>query len=254
VNGVDVHRTASMLAVAAYRCQGAVLTLREQYRNMAVQTYFKSRRIHAQAQRRRDIPDRNRAPVRRPRGQAHGPGGGARERVSREVDRSDEADRDLRARDSRGVRRIAGVHALLCAGDARTVARMDVPGGSDGRAHCGRQAHLAVRYRRTEGEVPAANGNRRDPGNDGPHRARRRFRSAGHDNQRQERRHRSGRQRRQDMDHQCPPIRRDRLAVQDRSKRKPSSCGHLDRSRRARRRADRLPRPPEARIQGRREL
>ncbi len=255
MNGVDVHRTASMLAVAAYRCQGAVLTLREQYRNMAVQTYFKSRRIHALKlndeetfliETVRRFVDREVKPT------------------VQEVEHANEyPEKWIDQMKQIGIYGVAipeeyggsPVSMPCYAQVTEELLRgwMSLAGAMGGHTVVAKLISLfgteeqKVKYlpRMATGEIP---------GNDGPHRARRRFRSAGHDNQRQERRHRSGRQRRQDMDHQCPPIRRDRLAVQDRSKRKPSSCGHLDRSRRARRRADRLPRPPEARIQGRREL
>src|SRR5690606_19784656 len=66
-----------------------------------------------QAQRRRVLPGRDRAHLHRPRGASARAGDGARQRLSAAVDRADEADRHLRSGDPGGVRRLAGLDALL---------------------------------------------------------------------------------------------------------------------------------------------
>ena len=100
------------------------------------------------------------------------------------------AARRLRAGDPRAVRRRARVHALLRRGDRGAGPGLDEPGRRDGRAHGGRQAAARVRHRRAEGPLPAADGDRRDPGHDGADRAGRRLRPAGHAHHRPPRRRR----------------------------------------------------------------
>ncbi len=68
------------------------------------------------------------------------------------------------------------------------------------------------------------------------------------------RRRRLRHQRDQDLDHQRPPLRADRPAVQDRPGGQPRPTGHQHPARRERPGLHRLPRPAQARLQGRREL
>ena len=68
---------------------------------------------------------------------------------------------------------------------------------------------------RSRRPLPAADGDRRDPGDDGADRAGRRFRPAG-DAHRGPPRRRLRHQRVEDLDHQRPPLRAGRAAVQDR--------------------------------------
>ena len=147
------------------------------------------------------------------------------------VDRADEADRHLRPGHSRGIRWVAGVDAVLCAGHPGTGARLDEPGRRDGRAHRGGQAADAVRHRGAEADLPAADGDRRAAGHHGADRARRRLGPAEHVDHRPARRPGSGSgdQRFQDLDQQRTPIRADRPAVQDRPERHAAAQGHLGR-------------------------
>ena len=78
---------------------------------------------------------------------------------------------------------------LLCAGHPGTGPRLDEPGRRDGRAHRGRQADRRCSAPRSRNSATCRDGHRRDTGDDGPDRARRWFRSAGHDHHGAARRH-----------------------------------------------------------------
>ena len=85
---------------------------------------------------------------------------------------------------------------------------------------------LGLRHRGAEGPLPAPDGDRRDPRDHGADRARRRLRPPGHAHRRSPRRRRLRGQRLEDLDHQRPPLRPRRAAVQDRPGRRPGAPGH----------------------------
>ena len=188
-----------------------------------------------QSFRRRASGRRDGGGVRRPRGAAGRARARARQHLPREAHRADEGDGHLRAGHPRAVRRGAGLDAVLRAGHRRAGPRLDEPGRRDGRPHRGRQAAAGLRHRRAEAALPARDGDRRGPRDDGAHRARRRLGPAGHHAPRaRPRRRRLRRQRRQDLDHQRPPLPADRPAVQDRPGRAAAAQGHQHPAGRAR--------------------
>ena len=144
---------------------------------------------------------------------------------------------------------------LLRRGHRGAGPRLDEPGRRDGRAHRRRQAAARLRHRGAEGPLPAADGDRRDPGHDGADRARRRLRPAGDAHDRAPRRRRLRRQRVQDVDHQRPPRRgSSRCCARPTRTPSPRTAGISILLAEHGRRLHRLPRPAQARLQGRGEL
>ena len=161
---------------------------------------------------------------------------GARQHLPREAHRADEGARHLRAGDPRAVGRGAGVDALLRAGHRGARPRLDEPGRRDGRAHRRREA--AASTFGTDGAEATATCRGWPPARCAP-----RWRSPSPAAAptcrpcaptRAARRRRLRRQRRQDLDHQRPPLRADRAAVQDRPGGRAAAPGHQHPAGRAR--------------------
>ena len=134
---------------------------------------------HGRAHRGRDRDRRRGARVRRPGRAACRTRARACQYLPREADRSDEGAGYLRARDPGALGRGTSLGAVLRGGDRGAGARLDEPGWGDGRAHGGRQADHRLRHAGAAGCLPAEDGDRADPRDDGADRARRRVGLAG---------------------------------------------------------------------------
>ncbi|CAA9399898.1 MAG: Acyl-CoA dehydrogenase, partial [uncultured Pseudonocardia sp.] len=198
---------------------------------------------------------RRRGPrLRRPRRASGRPRARARRHLPRGPRRADEAARGVRARRSRAVGRGAGVHPLLRAGHRGAGARLDEPGRRDGRAHGRREADHGVRHRRAARPLAAAPRDRRGAGHDGAHRTRGRLGPAGHAHGGPPRRRLLRGRRRQDLDHQRPPLGAGGAAVPDRPGGRPAAPRRVDPAGGEGARVHRLEGSAQAGVQGRREL
>ena len=179
----------------------------------------------------------------------------ARERLSGEAHRADEADGRLRPGDPRAVRRRAGLDALLRAGDRGACPRLDEPGRGDGRPHRRREAaarRSAPRSRRRatcRGWRPARSGRRwRSPSRAAAPTCRRCARRARRDG--------DGYVVNGSKTWITNARRRGLIALLCKTDpdASPAHRGHQHPARRARARASRCRGPAQARLQGRREL
>ena len=208
---------------------------------------------HAHAQRRGTGGRRHRAGVRRPGGEARRPRLGARQRLPREADRADEAARlfGLAIPEPWGEAPVSmPCYALVTAELARgwmslagamgghtVVAKLLAPFGTDEQKDRYLPRMATGEVRATMALTEPGGGSDLQTWRPPPAATATATSSTG-----------------QDVDHQRPPLRAHRAAVQDRPGRPAAAPGHLDPARRARAGAHRLEGPAQARLQGRREL